>query len=367
MGGSLTRDEIVGQFAEAFLIKTEATPKLIDKEWKNFESMIDHNKMGFIRSHFARKSMILSKRFREVSMSGCRITTEVELIAENTVMEKFQYKRSMVHCRLQKERCRSIVVTCQSNRKYDELSDDAVTSTQIRYLVFSGQFNSIANACHHATKREMIMRKNYLFFQLWFGGLVLPFIMAGCTGFHDSDSDAIKVRVPLVRQATDHTCGVASIQSVLAYYGIDRREDILVDNMNVKEYAGISAIARYMNSQGFETLIKPDMPLTELKTHLDQRRPVMVVLQAWSDPQKDPREYADSWEDGHWVVVIGYDSVNIYVMDPSTTGNYAFVPIDEFMLRWHDEDDNGKIRQLGLVFKTDHLPVYNEKNILKMD
>ena len=41
MGGSLTRDEIVGQFAEAFRIEAEATPKLIYKEGENFDSMID--------------------------------------------------------------------------------------------------------------------------------------------------------------------------------------------------------------------------------------------------------------------------------------------------------------------------------------
>ena len=41
MGGSLTRDEIVGQFADAFKIEAEATPNLIYKEGENFDTMID--------------------------------------------------------------------------------------------------------------------------------------------------------------------------------------------------------------------------------------------------------------------------------------------------------------------------------------
>ena len=41
MGGSLTRDEIVDRFEEAFKIETEATPNLIYKEGENFDTVID--------------------------------------------------------------------------------------------------------------------------------------------------------------------------------------------------------------------------------------------------------------------------------------------------------------------------------------
>lgn len=40
-GGSLTRDEIVGQFEDAFQIEVEATPNLIYKDGENFGTMID--------------------------------------------------------------------------------------------------------------------------------------------------------------------------------------------------------------------------------------------------------------------------------------------------------------------------------------
>ena len=41
MGGSLTRDEIVDRFEEAFKIEAEATPNLIYKEGENFDTVID--------------------------------------------------------------------------------------------------------------------------------------------------------------------------------------------------------------------------------------------------------------------------------------------------------------------------------------
>ena len=41
MGGSLTRDEIVDRFEEAFKIEADATPNLIYKEGENFDTVID--------------------------------------------------------------------------------------------------------------------------------------------------------------------------------------------------------------------------------------------------------------------------------------------------------------------------------------
>ena len=41
MGGSLTRDEIIDRFEEAFKIEAEATPNLIYKEGENFDTVID--------------------------------------------------------------------------------------------------------------------------------------------------------------------------------------------------------------------------------------------------------------------------------------------------------------------------------------
>lgn len=46
---------------------------------------------------------------------------------------------------------------------------------------------------------------------------------------------------------------------------------------------------------------------------------MIVAIQAWAEEGVD---YNNDWDDGHYVVVIGYDSDNMFFMDPSTLGIY---------------------------------------------
>ena len=55
-----------------------------------------------------------------------------------------------------------------------------------------------------------------------------------------------------------------------------------------------------------------------------------MVSSLWRTP------YATDWSDGHYAVLIGYDNANLFFMDPSTSGKYAFIPREELAERWHD-------------------------------
>ena len=56
--------------------------------------------------------------------------------------------------------------------------------------------------------------------------------------------------------------------------------------------------------------------------------------------------WRDDWADGHYVVLVGLDSRFLYAMDPSVSAGYAYVPIPEFVERWHDvETRGGKVRK----------------------
>ena len=165
---------------------------------------------------------------------------------------------------------------------------------------------------------------------------------------HDSSlrAPANLIRVPKVRQATDYTCCVAALQSILGYYGEDKREDQLAKELKPDPEYGtdIRNLEKAALTRGFVVERKLNVPLDELKKSIDARRPAIVLIQAWSDnPNVD---YAADWEDGHCVVGIGYDSENIYIMDPSVLGNYAFIPIPEFLTRWHDVDGGEKVSHL---------------------
>jgi predicted double-glycine peptidase len=46
-------------------------------------------------------------------------------------------------------------------------------------------------------------------------------------------------------------------------------------------------------------------------------------MQAWSDPIVD---YTNNFDDGHFVVAIGYDLNYIYFEDPWILGSIAYIP-----------------------------------------
>jgi predicted double-glycine peptidase len=79
-----------------------------------------------------------------------------------------------------------------------------------------------------------------------------------------------------------------------------------------------------------------DQTLEDLKKFIDQGKPIIVIIQAW--PDNYPVDWSNDWKDGHFVVAVGYDDYYVYFMDPSTLGNYTYIPQDEFLERWHDGD-----------------------------
>lgn len=177
------------------------------------------------------------------------------------------------------------------------------------------------------------------------------------------------IRVPKVRQATDHTCGVASLQSLLGYYGFEIREDKLATELHAENYARTGEIVKYARSKGLMVDTRQKMTLKELQQYIDKNIPVMVCMQAWPDNPMTIDKYKTDWEDGHWVVVIGYDLANIYMMDPSTLGNYAFVPSAEFDARWHDYDDDitKPYVHFGIIITSSKPPAYNPNIITYME
>ncbi len=161
------------------------------------------------------------------------------------------------------------------------------------------------------------------------------------------------MRVAPVRQATEYTCGVASLMSVLRYYGITNLcEDRLAIALGTDPERGTSyqKIVEYSNAQGIYAVAFNNMTIEQLQACLDNKQPVIVAYQAWKDNPSIP--YQDDWVDGHFSVVIGYDSTYVYFMDPLTLGNYTSIPTGEFLTRWHNIDDfaNEKLNNFGIVY-----------------
>ena len=177
------------------------------------------------------------------------------------------------------------------------------------------------------------------------------------------------IRVPLTRQNVDYTCGVAALQSILGYYNFDKRLDVLSDEVKPDQENGTNYlnIASFAKSLGFEVNTRTNMTLDELKRHIDQKKPILLVIQAWADSKSSysPKQN----EDGHYVVAIGYDDKNFYFMDPSTLGHYTYIPTEEFVSRWHDYDSysNQSLIRFGMILTKPLTTPYNPDAITPLD
>jgi predicted double-glycine peptidase len=155
------------------------------------------------------------------------------------------------------------------------------------------------------------------------------------------------IRVPLIRQSTDYTCGVAALQALLAYYGQDVREDLLSKALHAQHKSGTryKNIANYAQQHGLSVKIWKEMSVDELRQSLKAGHPVLCLIQAWPDKKTD---FALDWDDGHYVVAVGFDDQKFVFMDPSTAGHYTYIPVEEFFQRWHDLDGKEKLNHFGM-------------------
>lgn len=161
----------------------------------------------------------------------------------------------------------------------------------------------------------------------------------------------VMLSLPDVRQATDYTCGPSALQAALAYWGIEVREDELAKAAHTTSEDGSGRFALAKAARGYgvtATLVQP-MGMPALEAAVRKGLPVIVAIQAWKD--QPGINYATDWDDGHYVVVIGFDKDHIYVEDPSILGSKGVMTRAEFLTRWHDEDTgpSDHYEQLGII------------------
>jgi predicted double-glycine peptidase len=146
--------------------------------------------------------------------------------------------------------------------------------------------------------------------------------------------DAVVIDFPEARQATSFTCGVAAVQAVLYYYGIEKNESQLAAALSVSKKYGTdeSEIIKYFRKSGLDVVEHINMTLQEVMRFVEQGIPVIMLIQAWGDAGAD-YQYDD--EDGHYVVAIGYNSAAVIFEDPSMISNKGYLTFAELEKRWH--------------------------------
>ena len=190
--------------------------------------------------------------------------------------------------------------------------------------------------------------------------LILMTALYGCTDTGSRVAElkpSVLIEIPQTRQATAYTCGVAVLQSILAFNGILYRQDVLERTVGATPEDGTNsqAMIQCLNENGIGAVIVRNMTLEQLRGYIRAGRPVVCFLQAWNE--NPAFDYSEGWEDGHYAVAIGYDPYRIYFMDPSTLAKYAYIDNDQFLKRWHDGNELHQVYQTGIVV-TNPNPVY---------
>jgi len=160
------------------------------------------------------------------------------------------------------------------------------------------------------------------------------------------------VRVPIVQQAQGFSCGAAATLILLRYWLVEPYsrvdESALYEPLQTTHARGTEPepMVELLRRSGLlATYRRGDVSLGDLERAVDAHEPPIVDLQAWSD---HAAAWADTWDAGHYVVMVGYDPERLYFVDPSraTPQGHAFLMRDQLEERWHDltgEDDRPEV------------------------
>ncbi|MBI2264303.1 MAG: C39 family peptidase [Armatimonadetes bacterium] len=147
--------------------------------------------------------------------------------------------------------------------------------------------------------------------------------------------------VPDTRQTTDYTCGPSALQAVLMYWGKEHLEPDLAEMLHTDPLQGTNPkdMVRVSRELGFEADLKENLTIEDLEASIAQGVPVIVAAQAWREGADLDKPWLEVWDSGHYMVVIGTDAKNVYFEDPSIFGSRGYLSREEFLERWHDQDD----------------------------
>ena len=155
---------------------------------------------------------------------------------------------------------------------------------------------------------------------------------------------------PELKQSGDYDCGALAIQSVLNYYGVDVREDLIAKEAKTTKEKGtpIRGVVDFLKKYDLKVIAKK-MKINDIIDYIEKDIPVIMLLQAWWN--KKNIDYKKVYNCGHYVVAIGYDSKRLYFEDPYKLER-TYLEYGELKKRWHSLDDkNKKINNFAIAAK----------------
>lgn len=169
--------------------------------------------------------------------------------------------------------------------------------------------------------------------------------------YHPIKKGAIMVPLPDTQQNETYSCGASALMSVCRYFGLgpDYEEDFidLLRAKGMNPEVGTHPFQLIAVLKKFKLESEPLYPGTirRLKSHLRAGHPVLMMIQAWGEDDDTgcPLESYDGvWDQGHWVVAIGYDDEGVFFEDPSLEAVRGFIGYEELDERWRDLGPHNK-------------------------
>jgi predicted double-glycine peptidase len=132
-------------------------------------------------------------------------------------------------------------------------------------------------------------------------------------------------RYLVYRQTTNYTCGPACLHSVLKFRGRESPGEMrLARRLGTNSRAGTSPQQLVIGAKSFglEANVYNDLKFADLKKHFDSRASIIIDLQMYGE--------------GHWVVLVGMNKKNVFLMDPWQKNTYVRMRRSDFIHNWHD-------------------------------
>ena len=141
--------------------------------------------------------------------------------------------------------------------------------------------------------------------------------------------------VPDVMQSQTWSCGAGSFKAVLNYYGISSFESDLITLLNTTPSHGTYPwdMVNASEKLGLVAEWRENVTLDDVHASLQKGVPVIIDGQRYQDANKT---WEDTWDAGHYMVIIGLDDSTVYLEDPALLGSRLAVPRDTFLSLWHD-------------------------------
>jgi len=150
--------------------------------------------------------------------------------------------------------------------------------------------------------------------------------------------------VPSGTQLHDYDCGAKCLQLVMQYHSVAVPYPGLLSRVQAYKENGVSInkIKGLARSYGFRTRSVTNCSIKALEASINNRQPVIVLIQAWAHKNLKPNEWRNvgkgNRDYGHYAIVMGFDNDFIILRDPNIPRRKRMSK-EEFLARWHGGND----------------------------